>query len=92
MVAEIVTHAAQGAIHDAIRVNTDAPPAAIFNDAAGIPDLLSYAYGQLRILSEVLLALQVEADGNALPYALRNIVEPAITAIELATKKAEIAA
>lgn len=92
MATEIVPQAAQGDIHDAIRVDTAAPPAVVFNEAAGIPDLLSYAHGQLIILTEVLLALQEVDEPGALPYALRNIVDPAITAIEIATKKAEAAA
>lgn len=92
MATEIVPQPAQGPIHDAIRVHTDGPSAVIFNDAAGIPDLLSYAHGQLRILSETLLALQIADEDNGLPYALSNIVEPAIKAIEIATTKAEAAA
>jgi hypothetical protein len=92
MATENVSRAAQSAIHDAIRVDTDAPPAVIFNDAAGAPDLLSYAYGQLRILDETLRALQEAGTDDGLPYALRSIVEPAITAIQIAVKKAEFAA
>jgi len=91
MATEIVPQAAQGGMHDAIRVDTDGPPAAIFNPEAGVPDLLSYAHGQLTILTEVLLGLE-RKKSPALHYALRAIVAPAVTAIEIATEKVEEAA
>ena len=75
---------AQTGIHDAIRLDTDAPPAVVFNAGAGVPDLLAYAHGQLCILDEVLGALS-RADGDeALPYALRAVLAPAMEAVNLA--------
>jgi hypothetical protein len=88
MATEIVTpNSAQSGIHDSIRVHTDGPPAIIFNSNAGPADLLSYAYGQLIILDEVLRALMDRDEDTALPYALKSILAPATTAIELASTR-----
>lgn len=72
-------------IHDAIRIA--GPDAVHFNPAAGPIDLLAYAQGQMTILSELLLALQDTKEAAALPYALRSILEPATTAVELAASQ-----
>jgi hypothetical protein len=88
MAKEIVTPiSAQSGIHDAIRVDTDGPPAIVFNSNAGPADLLSYAHGQLVILDEVLRALMSKEEDTALPYALKSILDPATTAIELASNR-----
>lgn len=80
---------AQHGIHDAIRLDTDGPPAVIFNSGAGLEDVLSYAHGQLRILDGVLSALSQRDEGQptALSYALRAILDPAVQAISLAADR-----
>lgn len=75
---------AQTGIHDAIRLDTEAPPAVVFNTGAGVPDLLAYAHGQLCILDEVLGALSSANGDEALPYALRAVLTPAMEAVNLA--------
>lgn len=71
-------------IHSGLR--TSGPDAVVFNQAATAIDLIAYAHGQLTILSETLLALEDGSD-SALPYALRSVLEPAISAVELAVSR-----
>lgn len=81
---------AQHGIHDTLRRDVHGPSAVIFNSGADLESVLSYAYGQLCILDEVLNALsrQDEAQTTALPYALRGILNPAMAALEVASKRA----
>lgn len=85
---------AQHDIHDTLRRDVHAPSAVIFNSGADLESVLSYAYGQLCILDEVLNALSRQDEGQttALPYALRGVLNPAMAAVEVAAKRASAAA
>ncbi len=88
MATDIVTPiSAQSSIHEGIRIGSIEAPAVVFNCKAGPADLLSYAHGQLVILDEVLRALMDKAEDTALPYALKSILDPATTALEIASQR-----
>lgn len=82
--ADISQHRVTTNIHDALRVT--GPDAVVFNAEAGVTDLLAYAQGQMQILSTLLLALE-DADDADLSYALRSVLEPAKSAVELAVAR-----
>lgn len=83
--ADVATRAsAVTTIHNGLRVT--GPDAVVFNPDATSIDLLAYAHGQLTILSELLLALQ-DGEDSALSYALRSVLEPATSALELAVSQ-----
>jgi hypothetical protein len=88
MATDIVTPtSAQSSIHEGVRTGASEAPAVVFNCKAGPNELVSYAHGQLVILDEVLRALMDKAEDTALPYALRSILDPATTALELACRR-----
>lgn len=79
--ADFSQHHATTGIHDAIRIT--GPDAVVFNTDASVTDLLAYAQGQMQMLSTILLALE-GSDDAPLSYALRALLEPAKSAVELA--------
>lgn len=81
----------QTGIHDGLLIDTDVPSAVVFNPEAGVPALLSYAHGQLVILDEVLNRFDKLEPDNALGYALRAVLSPAMDALHIAAQKSEVA-
>ncbi|MBV8501942.1 MAG: hypothetical protein JO006_09505 [Paucibacter sp.] len=76
---------AAASIHDAIRIT--GPDAVVFNPIAAPLDLVAYAHGQMVVLRDVLFSLGEDNDHEPLHNALRSIIEPAITALRLASSE-----
>jgi hypothetical protein len=72
--------AVHSSIHDAIRVDTNAAPAVVFNDLASTETFLSYAHGQMALLRRILPSIGDEE----LQGALVAVLDPAMTAVDIA--------
>ena len=80
--------------HDAIRVrlDTDEPPALVFNDQALPGALVSWAWCQLKALDALLQAMserpQDGGDGADVVGAVRSVLGPAINALAFSERRA----
>lgn len=90
MADEIVNQvSATAPFHTGLHSPADGQPVVVFHTEASAKTLISYAHGQLEILSRTLRALsQSNGDdiGN-LADALISIVDPASSALELAANR-----
>ena len=60
--------------------------AVVFNEEASIADLLAYAKGQAAIANELLDAM-IGGESSKLAFALQGLIEPAMAAIDVASRK-----